>query len=132
MDAPRTPTILVVEDDDAILALARETLRDEGYRVIGAASVEDARAALSAFRCVLVLTDTMGASAPADPTFWGGLEAIRAAAGGTPVVIFSAHRPELFDGHEARGFAGVLPKPFDLDGLADAVRRFAGEGAARA
>lgn len=125
MDTTRTPTILVVEDDPSIAQLTSDTLGDEGYRVLTADTVEAARALLTAFRCGLVLSDTVGALSPDDATFWGGLETIRDAAHGAPVVIFSAHNPDRFAGYHRRGFAGLLPKPFDLDTLVATVRQFA-------
>ena len=125
MDLARTPVILVLDDDDAIRVVAQETLTDAGYHVVAAASAEEARRALAAVRFDLVLTDTVGPSPATDPAFWAGLAALLKAAGDTPVVIFSAHNPERFDGHRERGFAGLLPKPFDLDALVATVRRIA-------
>jgi DNA-binding NtrC family response regulator len=126
MDLPVSPTILVVEDDPAIARLTGDTLGDEGYRVLTARTAAEARSLLITGRCGLVLSDAVGAVSPADAAFWVGLEAIRDAAGTTPVVIFSAHRPEFFASYAERGFAGLLPKPFDIEQLVATVRRFAG------
>ena len=130
MDTSRTPTILVIEDDPSIAQLTSDTHGDEGYRVLVADTIDDACALLTACQCGLVLSDTVGGRSPADVAFWGGLETIRDAAQGTPVVIFSAHSADRFAGYRERGFACLLPKPFDLDDLLATVRRFAGSRAA--
>lgn len=88
-----------------------------------AAAHADALVALAAFRFALVLADTAGATA-ADP--WSGLEAVRDAAGDTPVVVFSAHHPRVFADFHERGFAGLVAKPFDLDTLLATVRHLVG------
>ncbi len=117
MSRPPTPTILVVDDDPAIPTLMRQVLRGEGYHVVVASAPEAAGTILATLRCALVLTDTLNATDRADPDCWDGLAAIRDAARGTPVTIFSAHHLDVFEGYAARGFAGVISKPFDLDGL---------------
>jgi DNA-binding response OmpR family regulator len=122
------PTILIAEDDEAIAAIAREVLAGEGYRVRVAPTHADALAALAAGRHTLVLGDTEGRPvADDDPAHWRSVEELRAAAGGTPVVIFSAHGPNAFAGWRERGFAGLLSKPFDLDDLVATVRALAGD-----
>lgn len=115
--------ILVIDDDIAIQDLALDVLRDEGFRVVGAQSHEEALATLAERRFALVLADTAGAHAAGDPGRWQVLEACRDAAGGAPVIIFSAHHPETFAGYEARGFVGLIAKPFEIDILIDTVRR---------
>jgi two-component system, cell cycle sensor histidine kinase and response regulator CckA len=58
--APAGETILVVEDDDSIRSLAREILEEHGYRVLEAASGEDAlRAAELAPGVDLLVTDVI-------------------------------------------------------------------------
>ena len=110
----RQATILVIDDDAVIREVVCETLRQEGYRAVTAASHAEALRHLAAFRYALILADTEGATTR-DP--WPSLEAVRAAAAGTPVFIFSAHLPRSFAGYAERGFAGVISKPFDLDEL---------------
>jgi len=52
-----TARILVVDDEVSLMTALRNTLRDEGYRVTGATSGEDALAALRRADLDLVLTD---------------------------------------------------------------------------
>ncbi|HNU83491.1 MAG TPA: response regulator, partial [Thermoanaerobaculia bacterium] len=51
------PTVLVVDDDDGFRALLLDILRLEGYRLLAAASAEQALSLLERDRADLVLTD---------------------------------------------------------------------------
>jgi len=112
MDA--RPTILLVEDDPGIAALICEVLTDEGYRVLLAASPTLGCTILAAFRVGLVLTDGFHDGGD-DP--WAPLAPLVAQARSTPVILCSAANPALYADHADHGFAAVLPKPFNLDGL---------------
>jgi CheY-like chemotaxis protein len=112
-------SILVIDDDLAIRDMTAEALHDEGYRTVTLAGHAEAVQHLAAFRFRLVLADSAGAGVQ-DP--WPALEAVKDAAGDTPVIIFSAHRPEHFAGFHERGFAGVVTKPFDLHQLLETVK----------
>ncbi len=112
-------TIPIVDDDATIRAVAAEALRDEGHATVAVADHADARRALLRRPVDLILADTAGPWV-ADP--WAALEAVRATAGAAPVLIFSARVPAAFAGYAARGFAGLLAKPFDLDDLLATVR----------
>jgi CheY-like chemotaxis protein len=116
-----------VEDDGGIRNLVREALGEEGYRIVAASTHADALAALRAARFALVLADPVS-PLDTDPDRWSSLECLRAASGDTPVVIFSAHNPDAFEGYAARGFAGLLPKPFALDDLLATVATLAPPG----
>jgi DNA-binding NtrC family response regulator len=50
-------TVLVVDDDDSLRMLCRITLELDGYRVLEAASIEDARTALAAGPVDAILLD---------------------------------------------------------------------------
>jgi DNA-binding response OmpR family regulator len=115
----RRASILIIDDDPGIQDLTAQALRDEGYRALTLATHAEAVQHLAAFRFDLILADTAGAT-QTNP--WPALEAVRAAAGQTPVLIFSAHRPDIFTGYAERGFAGVIAKPFDLDELLTTVQ----------
>jgi DNA-binding NtrC family response regulator len=128
--AAHRPAILIVEDDRDLGGLMRLALVGAGYRASLVPRHADAVVALSASRCALVIADTAG-PAVRDGGVWAALDAVRAAAGDTPVVICTAHQPRLCAGYRERGFAGLLPKPFDLEALY-AVARLADAAAASA
>ncbi len=109
---------MVVEDHPDIRELTVAALRDEGYLVVAVAEYSEAITHLAAFRFGLILADSAGVVT--EP--WRSLEALRNAAGLTPVVIYTAHSPARFAGYAERGFAGFLAKPFDLDNLLAIVR----------
>lgn len=115
---PYRRTIMVVEDDQDIRELTAAALRDEGYRVVAVEHHADALTQLGAFRFGLILADSEGGIG--DP--WARLLELREAAGQAPVVIYSAHRAEMFADYAERGFAGFLAKPFNLEELLGAVR----------
>lgn len=103
-------TILVADDHEANRALARETLEDEGYRVILA---NDGRAAVDRFRdegadCVLLDVRMPGLDGPA------ACAAIRALPGGerVPILFLTALRDvDTFDRAARAGGDDFLTKP---------------------
>ena len=109
---PSGPTVLVVEDDPAVLDLLDNALTDEGYRVRRA---EDGVAALESVqreRPDLVIADVYM------PRLDGGQLVRRLRETGIPAILLSG------DQNWART-AGVVfvPKPFDLDHLLTVVAR---------
>ena len=126
MDAP---SLLVVDDDPGILAMLVDCLRDTGHPVAGVASVDAAVAALARDRYALVLADAFHDLLGPHDDRWAALESLRRAAAPAPVVIVSGHREETFAGWAERGFAGHLPKPFDLGDLLATVRECLGRAA---
>ncbi len=114
MDA--RPTLLLVEDDPTIAALIREVLTDAGYQVLVADTPTLGGTILATFRVGLVLTDGFQGDDP-----WAPLAPLVARAGDTPVILCSARSPAVYADYAAHGFAGLLPKPFDLDALVTLV-----------
>ena len=82
MDAPAA-SVLVVEDDAALRMVCRVNLELDGFRVIEAATVDEARAAVAGERPGLVLLDLHLGSGASDEL----LDELRAA--GIPVVLVS-------------------------------------------
>jgi CheY-like chemotaxis protein len=114
-------TVLIVEDDDAVRALARDALRRCGYRVVEASDGEEAlRAAAEAADVRLVVTDVVMPR-------MGGLELARRLTEADPSirVLFVSGYAEI-DGAavelQAHG-AAFLPKPYTIDDLSRAVRK---------
>jgi two-component system cell cycle sensor histidine kinase/response regulator CckA len=115
-----TETILLVEDEQAIRKLAKRVLEDAGYLVLSAASAAEARKLWSASqgRVDLLLSDvTM-------PGLSGIAFAAELAAGGNqPRTLFiSGHLPGERGGLALPTGASLLPKPFSVSELLDAVR----------
>ena len=116
--------VLVVDDDAAVRAVVCEVLRAEGYQVVDAATFSEAVEDLANARFDLVLADAHLQDAPVPlGDRWAVVEQIKALAGSTPVVIFTAYHKRDFAEYTARGFADLLLKPFDLDELLATVRR---------
>src|SRR5215210_3346087 len=116
------PRVLAVEDEPDIVAVVREVLAPEGYAVTAVDRVEAAAALLRTGGFDLVLCDGLSS----DPRrAWQNALAVLAAAGATPVALFTAHAVAP-DRATAAGFRAVLRKPFDLDALLDLVRALTG------
>jgi len=112
------PTILIADDDHTLTAMLRQTLADEGYRVLTVADGKEALAQAQAHRPDLVVLDWMmpGLS---------GLEVARRlrAAEGIPILMLTA-RDAIEDRVAAldSGADDYLVKPFDLAELLARVR----------
>jgi len=115
------PLVLIVDDDERNLRLARDVLRAAGLRTIegstGAEGIELAGRHLPDLILMdLGLPDMDGASAARE---LGGQE--RTA--GIPVVALTA-LPQSGEWFRDAGFAGYLEKPFDVREFPDRVRSF--------
>ena len=112
-------TILVVDDDPAILATVEEILMSEGYAVATATNGAQALEAIERARPALVLLDMRMPVLDG----WGFAQGLRARGVAVPVLVMTAAQ-------DARRWAaeiaadGYLPKPFRLLDLLDAVERF--------
>jgi len=119
-------TVLVVEDEEPILALLSALLEDEGYRVATARNGREGLDCLAIAQPDAVLCDVMmpvidGATLcryiQADPAYRS-----------IPVVLMSAARPPLAS--SGCRYAAFLAKPFTLDSVLDVLERVIGEGVA--
>jgi two-component system cell cycle response regulator DivK len=122
--------VLIVEDNELNLKLARDVLRLAGYRTLEARTAAEGLALARAHRPDLVLLDvrlpdTDGVAA------LGRLRAAPATAA-IPVVALTALAME---GDRARflaaGFDGYLPKPLDVRRFPEQVRQFCERAAQR-
>ena len=109
--APTPFTILVIDDDPGLLALATELLSGAGHRVLVASSGEDALAMVRAVRIDLILLDYY-------MTRMNGLEVIQRlkADGATrriPVVAVTSGTAEDANKLSRAGSVGVILKPFE-------------------
>ncbi len=122
-------TILVVDDEYALLEALTDVLEEVGYRVISAGNGEVALTRLENERPDLILTDFM-------MPLVDGLELTRRvsampALSEVPVVMMSAigKRTMLAKTKSSVQLAGFLDKPFELDELLELIARLIGKGA---
>jgi DNA-binding NtrC family response regulator len=113
---PHRRTVLVVDDEPSLRLLCRVNLQLEGYRVLEAATVPDAREHLAGGGIDVVLLDIhIGGASGLD--LLDDIEALE-----LPVrVVMLSGTSEISPQVRARVHA-VLGKPFDLEDLAAAVR----------
>ncbi|MBX7526824.1 nitrogen regulation protein NR(I) [Qipengyuania vesicularis] len=112
--------ILLVEDDRAIATVITEALRDEGYDVTSCTRVAKRDELLASGRYDVMLTDIM----LEDGDGLDGIESVREAAPGMPVIVLSAQNTldTAVRASDSDAFE-YFPKPFDLDDLTQAVRQ---------
>ena len=114
-------SILVVEDDAALLEALVDTLTLAGYRVEPASSAEAALAGLRREMPGLVLSDVQMPGMDGHAL----LRSIKAVSPGLPVVLMTAYG-QIEKAVEAMrdGAADYLPKPFEPDRLLAVVARY--------
>jgi len=119
-----TPTLLVVDDDEAWRAALKDSLDAEGFRVIVLARAEWAMSAIELHRPDLVVLDNQM------PGQYLGLELLpllRHRWPGLPIIVVSAFGGPYTAGQAERlGAASYLDKPFRIAELVSQIRRLIG------
>jgi CheY-like chemotaxis protein len=121
---PSFPLVLIVDDNALNRKLVTDVLGAARFRTLEAASAAEAIALATEQQPDVILMDLRLPDAD-------GIDAVRALAAGVrtsriPVVAMSALRLEPTDAWlSGAGFAGSIPKPFDVDDLPGLVRGFA-------
>ena len=110
-------TVLVVDDEPAIRLLCRVNLELEGYRVVEATSLGEARRLLAEGTIAAVLLD-MRIGNERGETLLGELRD-----GGVPVIVVTGSAE--IDAEWAKDADAVLGKPFAIDELLRAVHSVA-------
>lgn len=116
--------VLFVDDDEDLTAVMRILLDEEGYRFIGASTLEQARAQLGAeMPDVLVLDMVLGAAS--------GTELLRelAVRPDAPVTVLISGVVDLIEVAMLYGNLPIVRKPFDVDHLMAAMDRAIEKGA---
>lgn len=111
---PERSVVLVVENTSAVAHVAAALLESEGYAVLIAGSLALGEQVLASAPLSLVVCDSFATTAAVAVE---RLASLRRAAGSIPVLLFTAHRDLSETQVRAAGFAGLLPKPFDIDEL---------------
>jgi DNA-binding response OmpR family regulator len=113
-------TVLVVDDEPAIRLLCRVNLELEGYRVLEATSLGEARRLLAEQAIAAVLLD-MRIGNERGETLLGELREV-----GVPVIVVTGSAE--VDREWATGADAVLGKPFAIDELLRAVHSVVAKG----
>lgn len=108
--------ILVIDDDPSILMTVAEVLEDEGYAVRTASNGAEGLAAVQEALPRLVLLDMRMPVLDG----WGFAHSLRERGIHLPLLVMTAAQDARQWGREV-GAIGVIPKPFDLNDLLDAV-----------
>jgi PAS domain S-box-containing protein len=120
VSAGGTETVLVVEDDATVRALAVRTLRASGYDVVIAANGREVRALSDdqVARLQLLLTDVIMPGLNGREV----AEELRRRRPGLPVLYVSGYAADTFDGASGDDSSGFLAKPFTAPTLLGRVR----------
>ena len=110
--------ILLIEDNEDVAEVLTLILEPHGYSLTVCRSPAEALPVLASAVFGLVITD--GFSQLPEHVL-ANTAAVLAAAGATPVALFSAHRIQR-DAARAGGFRDLIPKPFDLETLECQIR----------
>ncbi len=119
--------VLIVEDNEKNMKLARDVLTFKGFRILGAGSAEDGITLASEQRPDLILMDIQLPG-------MDGIAALkvlrsRPDTASIPVIAFTASvMKEDRERFTAAGFDGHIMKPIDVREFPDQVRRFAEVG----
>ena len=113
---PRLPTILIVEDEFFVRQMAVEWLRDAGYQIVEAGTVEEANRFLNSRDEIDLLFTDIRLGEVRDG--WDIAEAFRERTPALPVIYTSGYTkpPRIVDG------GLFLTKPYSTDELVGACR----------
>lgn len=117
-------TVLVVDDEEAVLDVAQQLLASVGYQVItaenGSEGIEEFESHAGEIDCVLL--DLTMPEMDGTRTF----EALKKISDGVPVILASGYsKADVEDQFGDRGFAGFIQKPYTLEELESRIRESA-------
>ncbi len=113
------PTVLIVDDETALVNSLSFALRNDGYEVEGVATGEEGLRAAARLQPAVVLLDVR----LPDGSGLDWLEKLRAAHPEIPVVMISAHGDTRAAVKSVKaGAFDYLTKPFELDDLLNTIR----------
>ena len=116
----RAVNVLVVARDPSLRSILGEALRDEGFTVAIAEDLDLALTVLARQSPDIVVTDPL--SRRWDAPALASIHQLVQAAQGARVVLMTPHAEASRLDSAALGLSRILPAPFDLADLLDAVR----------
>lgn len=121
--------VLLAEDDDLLASVVAEALSDEGHAVSHVSTAEALVERSGTESWDVIVLDAFGASHDDvdEPT----RATLRLLTSRAPVVLATGRAWAAYVTAEQLGIAAVLPKPYDLDRLCEAVMRAAASRAVR-
>lgn len=131
--SPSRPRVLCIDDDRDIVEVVSAILEDEGYAPSFLSHIDDDAVlqAIGRLEPDAVLLDSVAPDGYR--ATWDLATTIRSRPRSVPVVMFSAHARDVAEARaatskraEQAGFAAILPKPFHLDELLEAVAQAVG------
>ncbi len=124
MTEPEPPHVVVINDEEDMLALFRELLEEEGYRVSTLTYPTADLADLQILAPDLVILDMVFGG---EDRGWQYLQRLRMtrSTATLPIIVCTAAVRLVREAHDAltRMGIGVVLKPFDIDPFMDEVRR---------
>ncbi len=122
-ESTESPLVLIVDDNQKNLKLARDVLRAAGFRTLEAESGTEGMAVATEHLPDVILMDVRLPDLPGEDAARALAAGVRTA--GIPVVALSALPLERDrDWLRAAGFAGFLEKPISIGEFPDQVRRY--------
>jgi two-component system, cell cycle response regulator DivK len=121
------PTIVHIEDDDAVAHIVRSVLARDGYTVVRAANAADGIQLVYEYEPVLVIVDMW---LPEGLDGWAATSLIKEAPqlAHIPIVALTAQSSEESRQRAFRaGCAGYVPKPFEIRHLTQVIREILGD-----
>jgi DNA-binding response OmpR family regulator len=114
------PRVLIVDDDESLLATIASFLAREGFCAEASSNVYDAVARMGCENFEFLVLDLM----LGDRTGEDLLHFLTVSLGTQPKrIVLITGQPELFEHSRFRGEVSVLPKPFSLQDLLSALSR---------
>jgi len=121
-ELPRARRVLVVDDDEQLRYVLRETMLEDGYEVEAASNGREALAIIRRWPPDIIVLDLM--MPIMDGMTFRREQQRLGLSDGVPVIVLSASR-EMPGLAERVGASAAVPKPFDLDDLLATVGRLA-------
>ena len=113
--------ILILEDDDQIATVLRDSLSDEGYEIQCASNGRDGLRILAQWVPDVIVLDLM-MPVMDGPTFRAAQRALQPRLANVPVIVLSGAREARAQAHRLAA-AAAITKPFELDEVLTTVGR---------